>query len=203
MAWISSRGADGCWRMGDVAPVLQARDAGDGNGEKEIPPYQAAKKIRIPILWAKRKEMSMKTLKVRVTFQEEILGTAAADPEIHKTYIAGNAPDAPSLEEEVAALGTDAVVEKSMTVFPRENGAPILWDYQIKGFFKDATGMLARVDGTESKKIKAYKKIVDGLVFVYPRKIPLVFDGEIGNCQRPLRAQTAQGVRVALANSET
>ena len=32
--------------------------------------------------------------------------------------------------------------------------------------------------------------------------IPIVFDGEIGDCQRPLRAQTAQGERVSLANSE-
>ena len=29
------------------------------------------------------------------------------------------------------------------------------------------------------------------------------FDGEIGFCQRPLRAQTAQGERVALASSES
>jgi hypothetical protein len=33
--------------------------------------------------------------------------------------------------------------------------------------------------------------------------IPIEFEGEIGNCQRPLRGQTAQGERIALANSET
>lgn len=37
----------------------------------------------------------MKELKVRLTFLEEILGTASADPEIHETFIASNAPDAP------------------------------------------------------------------------------------------------------------
>ena len=32
--------------------------------------------------------------------------------------------------------------------------------------------------------------------------IPIEVNGEIGECQRPLRAQTAQGERVSLANSE-
>jgi len=147
----------------------------------------------------------MKELKVRITFTEEILGTASNDPEIHDEYIASKAPDAPSREEEVAALGVNEVIEKSMTVFPRTpSGKPFLYDYQMKGFFKDSCGMLARLKGeSESSKLKAYKKIIDGLVFVEPRMIPFEFEGKIGTCQRPLRAQTAQGERIALANSET
>lgn len=42
----------------------------------------------------------------------------------------------------------------------------------------------------------------DGLIFVSPRMIPICFSGEMSECQRPLRAQTAQGERVSLANSE-
>ena len=147
----------------------------------------------------------MKELKVRLTFTEEILGTASSDPEIHKEFIASKAPDAPSREEEVAAVGVDGVVEKSKTVFPRnERGEPVLFDYQIKGFFKDACGMLARVkSGNESSKLKAYKKVIDGLIFVSPRMAPFALNGDVGSFQRPLRAQTAQGERVALANSET
>ena len=91
-----------------------------------------------------------------------------------------------------------------MTVFPRnKDGVPIYWDYQIKGFFKDAAGMLRKVPNTKSSKIKAYKKEIDGLIFVKERQIPIHFDGEIGNCERPLRGQTQQGERVALANSES
>ena len=116
----------------------------------------------------------MKELKVRLTFLEEILGTASADPEIHETFIASNAPDAPTRKEEIEAIGIEEVIEKSMTIFPRDNGVPIYWDYQIKGFFKDEE-----------------------------RKIPIHFEGEIGTCQRPLRGQTPQGERIALANSET
>ena len=145
----------------------------------------------------------MKEIKVKVTFIEDILGTASANPEIHREFIAGNAPDAPSMEEEVAAIGAEGVFEKGMTVFPRVDGKPIAWDYQWKGFFKDACGMLRKVPGSECSKIKAYKKEIDGLVFIEPRAIPIVFDGEIGICQRPLRGQTAQGERIALASSES
>lgn len=146
----------------------------------------------------------MKEIKVKLTFLEEVLGTASADKEIHDKFIAANAPDAPSRKEEIEALGVEEVIEKSMTVFPRNaEGKPIFWDYQIKGFFKDACGMLRKIPNSASSKIKAYKKEIDGLIFVKEREIPIIFDGEIGSCQRPLRAQTAQGERVALANSET
>ena len=146
----------------------------------------------------------MKVLKIKVKMFEEILGTASANPEIHEEFIASKAPDAPSREEEVAAIGADEVFEKGMTVFPRnKEGLPIAWDYQWKGFFKDAAGSLRKVPGSECSKIKAYKKEIDGLIFVAPREIPIAFDGEMGICQRPLRAQTAQGERVALASSES
>ena len=147
--------------------------------------------------------MKANEIKVRLTFTEEVLGTASSNPEIHDEFIASKAPDAMSREEEVAALGVEEVVEKSMTIFPKQDGKPFLYDYQIKGFFKDACGMLRKVKGSESSKVKAYKKEIDGLIFVEPRIIPLVFEGEIGSCQRPLRASTAQGERIALANSET
>lgn len=147
----------------------------------------------------------MTTLKIKVTFDEEVLGTASANPELHRDYIATNAPDAPKMEEEVAAIGVEEVFEKSMTVFPRDkDGNPIAWDYQWKGFLKDAFKALKKVPKSECGKIKAYKQEIDGLIFVYPRKIPINTHGqEIGICQRPLRASTAQGERVALASSES
>jgi hypothetical protein len=147
----------------------------------------------------------MKTMKFRITFTEELLGTLPNDPDVYEAYIASKAPDKTTLAEELETLSVGEMVEKSQTVFARAaDGTPILWDYQIKGFFKDACGMLSRVKGeTESSTLKAYKKVIDGLVFVRPRQIPIVFSGKVGNCQRPLRAQTAQGERTALANSET
>ena len=145
----------------------------------------------------------MKTMHIRINFLEPILGTWPADPQVAEKYIASKAPDAGTITDEIAATSVEEVTEKAMTIFPRnENGQPALYDYQIKGFFKDACGMLARVKSTRSSKIRAYKKIIDGLIFTSPRMIPLEVQGEIGNCQRPLRAQTAQGERVSLANSE-
>lgn len=148
--------------------------------------------------------IEMHIIKARLTFTEEILGTASNNPDIHSEFIASKAPDAMSTEEEVAAIGVEEVIEKSMTVFSRnEDGTPILWDYQIKGFFKDAAGCLRRVTGTKASKVKAFKKEIDGLLFVFPRMIPLNIPTELGTCERPLRASTAQGERIALANSET
>ena len=145
----------------------------------------------------------MKEIKFRLTFTEPILGTSAANEDIYRDFIGGKAPDAARLEEEVAALGVDAVAEKGMTVFPKlDDGTPFLYDYQIKGFFKGACGGLRRASRSASAKLKAYKKEIDMLIFPQPRCIPLLFDGEIQTCQRPLRAQTMQGERVSLAMSE-
>ena len=149
----------------------------------------------------------MITLKVKVTFIEEVLGTASSNPDIHHDFIASKAPDADKAEEEVAAIvNSEEEFEKSMTVFPKdENGNPFVWDYQWKGFFKDAFKSLKKVPNSECGKIKAYNQEIDGLIFPEPRKIPIILPegGKIGVCQRPLRASTAQGERIALASSET
>lgn len=145
-----------------------------------------------------------KRMKFRITLRDEMLGMSPADPNIHEEFIASKAPDAPSLEEEVAAHGVDEVVENGKTIFLKlEDGTPFLWDYQIRGFFKESMGGMRRVAGSQCSKIKAYKKSIDLNVFIDERKIPINLSGPIGDCQRPLRASTAQGERVALANSET
>ena len=148
--------------------------------------------------------MENKTIKVKLTFTEQLLGTASNDPDLHGTYIASLAPDAKSKTEEIEAVGIGDVIERGMTVFPRnQDGKPFLYDYQIKGFFKDACGALRKVNGTKASKIKAYKKEIDGLLFVSPRQIPLQMPSPLGECQRPLRASTPQGERVAISHSES
>lgn len=147
--------------------------------------------------------MNIPRIKVKLTFIEEVLGTASNDPDLHGSYIASKAPDAKSKAEEIEAVGIDDVIERGMTVFPRDkDGKAFLYDYQIKGFFKDACAALRKVSGTQASKIKAYKKEIDGLLFVYPRQIPMQIPSPIGECQRPLRASTPTGERVALAHSE-
>ncbi len=147
----------------------------------------------------------MEAIHFTIEFFEELLGTASSNPEIHEEFIAKKSADKEKIEEELESLHADELLEKSMTIFPKEDGKPFVWDYQVKGFFKDACSMLRRVSKTESSKMTAYKKIIDGLVFVSPRKIILELPKgeEISSIQRPLRGQTAQGERISLANSET
>ena len=145
----------------------------------------------------------MKKLRIRMTFIEPILGTLPNNPDIYRSFIGSKSPDAATVEDEVKALGADAVAENSMTVFPAlDDGTPYLYDYQIKGFFKGACGFLKSIPNTKSSAIKAYKKKIDGHIFPEPRRIIFHNVDEIGECQRPLRAQTAQGERVSLAMSE-
>lgn len=142
---------------------------------------------------------------VRLTLLEEALGMTPGDPEIYGNWIASKAPEPENGAEEVGVIeGMDAV-EDATTCFPRtEDGVPFCWDYQIKGFFKDACSALRRVPGTRSSKLTAFKKVIDGTVFVEQRRIPfqLPEGAECGRCERPLRASSASGERVALAASE-
>lgn len=146
----------------------------------------------------------MTKVHVKLTFTDDLLGTSSGNPELHREFIASKAPDAAKMEEEVASLDVEAVEEKSMTVFPKmADGTPYLWDYQIRGFFKEICGAMRGIPGTKSSKVKAYKKKVDNTIFVEPREIPLdLHSMKIADCQRPLRASTMQGERIALANSE-
>ena len=155
--------------------------------------------------------MEYNVMRVRLTFVDEILGTCSGNADLHREYIASKAPDAKSREEEIAAIGIDAEIEKTMTVFPRNKaGEPIFWNYQIKGFFKSACSALRTIKDTKSSALKAFKKEIDLRIFVFAdadhpeqREIVIHTDDSIDECQRPLRASTPQGERVALANSES
>lgn len=89
--------------------------------------------------------MKTKILKVKITFLEPVLGTWPSNQNVARDFIASKSPDAATIEDEVAALGADAVADKGMTVFPRN----------------------------ESGKLSAYKKVIDGLIFPQPRMIPI------------------------------
>lgn len=150
----------------------------------------------------------MKMMKIRITLVEDMLGTASGNPDIHREYIASKSADAEKAAEEVSALPAEALIEKAMTVFPRDtDGMPILFDYQLKGFLKESIGALVELTDLEEIRVNrtklskfTFKRVVDNAVFVLPRKIRLAPIS--GTCTRPLRAETMQGERVALATSE-
>lgn len=147
----------------------------------------------------------MKKIRVRLTFTEGILGSLSSDPEIYKNYIASKAPNNELMDEEAELMASNAStddLDRGITVFAKEDGKPFLYDYVIKGFFKNACSGLRMVDGTLSSRIKAYKKIIDNTIFIDERKLFINYEGDITFCERPLRGQTAQGERIALACSE-
>ena len=146
----------------------------------------------------------MTELKVRLTFIDDILGGNPGNEDIYRTYIGSKAPDPEKIEDEVAALGVEGVVEKGKTIFKKKaDGTPFICGYHIKGFFKAAAQALRKVDGTKSAKLKAYKKEIDTLIFIAEDEIPFIDWGMIDECQRPLRASTPQGERVSIAISES
>ncbi len=166
----------------------------------------------------------MSIIRVEVEFLEGVLGSQSNNPDIYADFIGSKAPTADTLDEELEAIenvDTPEIDSKGITVFPRlPDGTPFLYDYQVKGFFKDTCGVLNKLTGkdpatgkkgkavNESSKITQYKKVIDGLIFVQPRKIPFKIGDRFATpddltmCQRPLRAQTMKGERVALACSE-
>lgn len=146
----------------------------------------------------------MTDMHVKLTFTTDLLGTVPANKKIFTDYIADENLDETKLAQELDTIKED-LGQKGLTTFHMVGDDPILYAYVIKGFFKDACGMLRRVKGTLSSGIKAYKKEIDGLVFVTPRQIRLNLPAGagLGFNERPLRAQTAQGDRIALARSHT
>jgi len=144
----------------------------------------------------------MKEYEITLTLTEELLGTVPKDPEVYARHIANRAAlDDEQLAEELNTVAE--MEEKGWTGFHMLDGKPILYNYVIKGFFKDACGMLRRANGTKSAALPAYKKVIDGLLFIFPRQIPVHPNGQMGVNERPLRASTAQGERIALARSDT
>lgn len=146
-------------------------------------------------------------MKVRITLQEEMLGTCNQNKEMHEEFIASKSKDAEKVKEELEALSAAELMQKETTVFPRlPDGTPFLYDYQFKGFLKEAVSVMLELTDKEIKIGKTklskwtYKRLIGSYVFVSPRKIPLA--PVSGICTRPLRGETMKGERICLASSE-
>ena len=157
----------------------------------------------------------MKVFDCKIRLLQECLGTCPGDKDIYESFIASKAPEAADISEEIACYGVDAVAEKGKTIFLKdEEGHPFIWSYMIRGFLKQAAAACKQATGSKTAKsgLKAHKRKIDLGIFLPNSQRRLYWanpDGslvtldEIGDCQRPLRADTAQGPRVSLANSET
>lgn len=143
--------------------------------------------------------METKMYHLKVTFTTSVLGTQP-QKEVATEFITSKAIDPETGELPADELETlpDAI-EKGTTAFHKLDGKPILYDYMVMGFFKEVGSAFNGLRGVEALRSK-----LENLVFVHPRQIPLHLPegAQITYCERPLRAQTTQGPRTALARSE-
>ena len=137
--------------------------------------------------------------KLGIEFVTELLGTQP-QKDVATEFITSKALDPLTGELPADELETlpDAL-EKGTTAFHKFDGQPILYDYMVKGFFKEAAQVFNGLRGVRNLRSK-----VDNLVFIEPRQIMLVMPegGTVTFCERPLRAMTAQGPRTTVARSE-
>lgn len=136
--------------------------------------------------------------KLKVTFVTGPLGTQPQKDvatEYITSKVADDNGDMPA--DELATLPEQ--LEKGTTAFHKLNGKPIFYDYQVKGFLKNAGQVFNGL-----RNVKNLRSKVENLVFIMPRQIEIHMPdgGEITFCERPLRAQTMQGPRTSLARSE-
>jgi hypothetical protein len=147
--------------------------------------------------------MSTKVYQLDIRFTTELLGSQPqrdiAVEYLSKALIeSGEGDTLPA--DEVATL--DELLKRGTTAFHKLDGQPVLWDYQVKGFLREAARIFN--GSKEIGGIKALRSKVGNLVFVTPRMIPLILpaDGKIEYLERPLRAETPQGPRETIARSE-
>jgi len=167
--------------------------------------------------------MTKTEIKIAVTFTESVLGSLPGNPQLMEDYIVtkmakdkGKTPDIvkKNSAEKIAAVSdpdtADERIEKATTVFARDEKGLFCWDYTWRGFLKESISVLIELGEASVKKLSKWscKRSVDSLVFVAPRRIyfrddkdrPIMQPESI--CERPLRASTMQGDRIALARSE-
>jgi len=149
---------------------------------------------------------------IEIQFTEPLLGSASNNKEVHREFIAAKAPRQEASAEEVEAIpDLEDEMAKATTVFPSDGDGLFLWDYQVRGFLKEAIGVLVELGDIKELSKWQFKKAVDSFVFVTPRRIYLADEKGKRHVRtetfperftRPLRADTMRGERVALATSE-
>lgn len=147
--------------------------------------------------------MNIETRSYRLTGTSYLLGGQPADPEIRTQFIASKAPTPERGELENDML-PDNIDEKGLTVFFRRDvdDALSLMDYMIVGFLKESMGALAAQLGIRmtSSKVGTYVFVEPSVIPILHNDTPIYTPDRI--LERPLRAMTMQGPRVALAGSE-
>lgn len=161
--------------------------------------------------------IAMNKCKIHIVFKEPVLGSLNNNVNVFSKYIASKAPTPEKKAEEIATIQGEMTdeevaeqIEEQTTVFPKnKDGQCFCYDYQWRGFFKEALIVGTEIGEKMMGKLSRWsiKKTVDSMLFVVERRI-LFLDAagnpisEVQQLERPLRAMTQRGERICLARSE-
>lgn len=119
-------------------------------------------------------------LPVGIRLFERLIGSTSANPNLHAEHVQQKFADAAKKTEELACIRPQTpdhptqeevadAVERTSTVFFSDKRGLFLFDYQIRGFIKEATLALIELRDCAVSKY-AYKKVCDSFIFVLPRR---------------------------------
>lgn len=146
-----------------------------------------------------------------VTLVTDLLGTVPKNQDVYASYISTKAAEfAKNRGEDEKQVVDDKTTEEVETVetveakgwtgFHKDEKGLFLYSYMVKGFLKTAIEVL--VENKAINKIPAYKKWIDRMIFIEPRRLHFQLKEPDGVLERPLRTMTAKGERVTVSRSD-
>jgi hypothetical protein len=165
--------------------------------------------------------LKLKEFKVTLELLEDMLGTVPMAKDLYSKHLASKATErlekmrdqgipmadgspvtdaaiAAAIKEETATVADSE--ERGWTTFHKDGEGFFIYNYAIKGFLCEAARTLKEGESDEGETTKQLSDKFKRYCFVTPRRIRLV--EPMGTLERPLRAQTAKGPRVALVRSD-
>lgn len=146
-----------------------------------------------------------KRIDVVLRFTEDLLGTVPKSKDVYEAYIRSKIPPAAKgingpTEDELITI--EDIEEGGWTGFHQDDTGLFFYNYWIKGFLKSSIEALQEAEIIN--RIPAYRKWIDRMIFIYPRKVYFMHTVKSpeGYLERPLRAKTPQGERIALTRSD-
>jgi len=147
--------------------------------------------------------------KVKLQLSEPMLGTVPTQSSIWANHIATKQAKAlkregwaeadikKELESTIEGVADNDDLQVGLTGFFNDGDGYFLRDYQVKGFLKEAAKVMKQFGATKQLR----SKVVQSL-FVRPRKVYVAKpNADLEIVERPLRGQTPQGERIAIARS--
>lgn len=147
-------------------------------------------------------ELNSEKYAVTIRLTSKMLATVPKDPDVYGSFIASKAPSQDEIDEEMKTVPEPQTKaeEKGWTGFHTDDKGIFIYNYMIKGHMKTALETL--VSNGAVTKVPAYKKWIDRMVFISPRKIYFGIKQPDDSLSRPLRTMTPQGERVTLVKSD-